>query len=163
MIEGEDVDAQTQLRAIAVAEPGTYILFEDIIAAIGSFALTVDSFTKQRAIHELIMWLEGTGGDFPEQEEEAAAPVGRIFGTKEDPDRIELYPDADRKWHARLIDLDGNIINEIGQGDFNQQYVEQLAAEQYPHLTIHQMEAEDEDSTWQGKGLSPRLWRKQAD
>ena len=159
-VEGQDAETQVQLRAIGVQEPGTYILFEDMLAAIESFALSVDSFSKQRGIHELLTWLEGSGGQFFEEEEAEEKPVGRIFKTKADPERIELYPDADRKWHARLIDHDGNIIGEVNNGDFNQQFVEKDAAEKYPDLIIHQMESEDEDSTWHGKGLSPRLWKK---
>lgn len=162
MIEGEDSEAQVQLRAIAAPEPGMYVLFEDILEAIGSFALTVDSFKKQQAIHELIMWLEGSGGEFIETEEptEETPKFVKKFRTKEDPDRIELYPDADRKWHARLVDLDGNDIGEVNDGSFDREWVEKDASTQYPHLIIHQMEHEDEDSTWTGKGPSPRLWRK---
>ena len=161
IIEGQEEEAQIQLRAIAVQEPGTYILFEDIIEAIGSFALTVDTFKKQQGIHELISWLEGTGGNFyAEDEEEPNKPVGRIFKTRADAERIELYPDGDRKWHARLVDHDGNDIGEANGGSFDREWVEKDAAEQYPDLIIHQMESEDEDSTWMGKGPSPRLWKK---
>jgi len=160
-IEGEDVEAQVQLRAIGVQEPGTYILFEDMLDAIRSFALTVDSFKKQQGVHELISWLEGTGSAFFEgEEEEPEKPLGRIFKTKADAERIELFPDSDRKWHARLIDHDGNIIGEANNGSFDQQWVEKDAAEQYPDLIIHQMESEEEDSTWMGKGPSPRIWKK---
>lgn len=162
-IEGEDEEAQIQLRALAVAEPGTYILFEDMLDAIRSFALTVDTFKKQQGIHELIMWLEGTGGAFYEEEEEEEKVPLKIFKTKNDPERIELYPDSDRKWHARLIDHDGNVIGEANKGSFDREWVEKDAASQYPDLTIYQMESEDEDSTWKGKGLSPRLWKNQAD
>ena len=163
-VEGEDAEAQVQLRAIGVQEPGTYILFEDMLDAIRSFALSVDTFKKQQGIHELIQWLEGTASGFGDEEsfnvDEVAKPQGRIFKTKADPERIELYPDADRKWHARLIDHDGQIIGEVNNGSFDQQWVEKDAAEQYPELIIHQMETEDEDSTWMGKGPSPRIWQK---
>lgn len=161
-IEGEDTEGQVQLRAIAAPEPGTYILFEDILEAIGSFALTVDSFKKQQAIHELIMWLEGSGGEFVSDEEAPDQPQKFVkkFKTKDDPERLELYPDSDRKWHVRAIDHDGNIIGEINAGSFDREWVEKDAAEQYPDLIIHQMESEDEDSTWDHKGPSKRLWQK---
>jgi len=160
IVEGQDVDAQVQMRAIGVAEPGTYILFEDMLAAIESFALTLDSFAKQRGIHELLDWLEGTGGSFAEETEEPAKPVGRIFRTKDDPAKIELYPDGDRKWHARLVDLEGNDIGEANGGSFDRNWVEEDARQQYPDLEIIQMESEDDDSSWTGKGPSPRLWKK---
>ena len=165
-IEGEEenIEAQVQLRAIGVQEPGTYILFEDILDAIRSFALSVDNFKKQQGVHELIMWLEGTGAGFVEENEQI--PQGIVFSTKEslalgaDAERIELYPDADKKWHARLIDHSGQIIGDINSGSFDQQWVEKDAAEQYPDLIIHQMESEDEDSTWSYKGPSSRIWNK---
>jgi hypothetical protein len=162
-IEGEEetIEAQVQLRAIGVQEPGTYILFEDIMDAIRSFALSVDSFKKQQGVHELIMWLEGTGAGFAEEEQ---TQPGRIFPTKEsvevEAERIELYPDADKKWHARLIDHNGLIIGSVNGGSFDREWVETDAASQYPNLTIHQMEEESDDSTWTHKGPSKRLWNK---
>ncbi len=163
-IEGENQEeAQVQLRAVAVSEPGTYILFEDMLDAIRSFALSVDTFKKQQGIHELIEWLEGTGAAFYEEEgEDQAVPVKR-FKTRVDAERIELFPDGDRKWHARLIDHDGQVIGEANGGSFDREWVEQDAAAQYPDLIIYQMETENDDSTWQGKGPSPRLWQQNQD
>jgi hypothetical protein len=161
IIEGEE-DAQVQLRAIAAPEPGTYILFEDMLDAIRSFALSVDTFKKQQGIHELLQWLEATGDAFyegVEEEGQEAVPVKR-FKTRADAERIELYPDGDRKWHARLVDHDGNDIGEANGGSFDRDWVEKDASAQYPDLIIHQMEGEDEDSNWTGKGPSPRLWGK---
>ncbi len=160
IVEGGEEQEQVQLRAIAVQEPGTYILIEDILDAIMFFSVSLDSFQKQQAIHELVAWLEGIGTGFIEETEDEEKPIGRIFKTKDDPERIELYPDGDRKWHARLVDHDGNDIGEANGGSFDRSWVEKDAAERYPDLIIHQMEDEQEDSTWEGKGPSPRLWKK---
>jgi len=160
-IEGEEteVETQLQLRAIAVQEPGTYILFEDMLDAIRSFAFSVDTFAKQQGIHELIMWLEGTGAIFAED-----MPEEQMKGIKVDnAERIELYPDANKKWHARLIGINGEILGKVNDGSFDRDWVEQDIALKYPNIEIWQMEAEDEDSTWKGKGPSPRLWQRPQD
>ena len=163
MIEGE-TEAQVQLRAIGVQEPGTYILFEDFMDAIRSFALSVDNFKKQQGVHELIMWLEGTASEFGKNEETFDVDNFSKAVLKDklevDAERIELYPDADKKWHARTIDSNGHIIGDINDGSFDREWVEKDAAMQYPDLIIHQMESEDEDSTWNRKGPSPRIWNR---
>jgi hypothetical protein len=159
---------QLQMRAIGVQEPGTYILFEDIVDVIRSFALSVDDSRKRQGLLELIMWLEtGSMGlqepDVVKEDDLRASNVSkpvRKFRTKEDPDRIELYPDASRKWHARLVDLEGNVIGPVNDGSFDRNWVEKDAAEKYPELIIHQMESEQDDSTWDHKGPSKRLWDK---
>ena len=157
-IEGEET--QVQLRAIGVQEPGTYILFEDIMDAIRSFALSVDSFKKQQGVHELIMWLEGTSSGFTTEDQVQKNVIFPPEKLEIDAERIELYPDADRKWHARLIDYSGQIIGSVNDGSYDRTWVEEDAAEKYPNLVIWQMEAEDEDSTWTKKGPSSRLWNK---
>ena len=169
-VEGENVEeVQLQIRGIAVGEPGLYILFEDFLSAIGSYAFAADDPNKQRTIYELISWLEQTfiPGEEGNRANEGYDDVvvlqnqdgrGKIVSTIDDATRVELYPDADRKWHARLVDKNGLVIGRVNNGSFDRNWVEKDVAEKYPDLEIVQLESEDEDSTWTHKGPSKRLW-----
>lgn len=155
----EPEEVQVQLRGIAVGSPGTYILFEDFLDAIRAFAFAAEDSKKQQTIYELITWLESTfiGGEIlPEEDLE----TGKVLSTIGDAKRIELYPDADNKWHARLVDNNGLVIGEVNKGSFDRTWVEEDAALKYPKLEIVQLESEDEDSTWTHKGPSKRLWSR---
>lgn len=171
-VEGEaSEEVQLQIRGIAVGEPGVYILFEDFIETIRSYAFMADDPRKQQAVYELISWLEETLLQEPKRDssEEGYDDVvvlqnqqgrGKIISTIDDAERIELYPDADRKWQARLIDKNGLIIGKVNDGSFDRSFVEKDAAYKYPDLEIVQVESEDEDSTWTKKGPSKRLWNR---
>ncbi len=155
----EQEEVQLQLRGIAVSEPGTYILFEDFIDAIRTFAFSAADSKRQQAIYELINWLESTFIGDELYEDEDSLTVGKILHTV-DAERVELYPDTDRKWHGRIIDKNGNILGQVNDGDFNRDWVEKDIKNKYPDLEIVQLESEDEDSTWTIMGPSKRLWKK---
>lgn len=144
---------QLQMRGIAVSEPGVYILLDDFIDAIRSYAFGADDPKKQQAIYELIGWFEETDTLSAITEEDP-------LQIAEDADKIELYPDADGKWHSRLIDSNGNVMGQINDGSFDRNWVEQDTFEKYPDLEVIQLESENEDSTWKHMGPSKRLWSR---
>lgn len=163
----EQEEVQLQLRGIGVAEPGTYILFDDILETIRVYAFSAEDSKKQQTIYELINWLESIilsgevlEEDFEESISEIKSGRGVIVSTIDEAERIELYPDADSKWHARLIDKNGLIIGRVNDGSFDRDWVETDAAKKYPKLEIVQLESEEEDSTWTHKGPSKRLWNR---
>ena len=86
----------------------------------------------------------------------------------EDLNRIEIYPVGPEstarlpqeigKWAARRVDGQGGIVDQ-GASDTQQERTIDLARERWPGLEVYVLGAEIEDSTWEGVGPSPRLWR----
>ena len=144
-----------------IAAPGTYVLMEDVIAAIREYAQSLDDPHSGGIIHELATWLGG--GEHPRE----AVPLGMealgfepkttaVAGTDapplhpaEDSDpfdlehvyRVELYPhppdDPKPKWYARSVDNEGNIL-WTSNGAFDYEYVHKTATERWPGKPIFQ-------------------------
>jgi len=82
--------------------------------------------------------------------------------------RIELFPAGAEalgrlpqdqgKWIGRLISPDGSISEEA-PGDFDHDRALAQAEQLWPGLTVYELNAEHEDSTWDGAGPSPRIWQ----
>jgi hypothetical protein len=82
--------------------------------------------------------------------------------------RIELFPVGQEstsrlpeqigKWVGRKIGTDGRIEAEA-PGDFDHDRALKQAQELWPGLTVYELNAEIDDSTWEGSGPSPRLWQ----
>ena len=87
---------------------------------------------------------------------------------EQDLERIEVYPvglestarlpQEIGKWAARRVDGKG-VIREEGASDTQQNRAIDLARERWPGLEVYVVNAEIEDSTWEGVGPSPRLWQ----
>jgi hypothetical protein len=92
----------------------------------------------------------------------------RFVPGQEDLNRIEIYPVGPEstarlpqeigKWASRRVDGQGNVV-EQGASDTQQDRTIALANERWPDLEVYVLGAEIEDSTWEGVGPSPRLWR----
>lgn len=82
-------------------------------------------------------------------------------------ERIELFPagqesearlpDQIGKWIARRIDPEGRVAEE-SSGDFDHDRALAQAQQMWPGLPVYELNAEIDDSTWEGVGPSPRLW-----
>lgn len=92
---------------------------------------------------------------------------GKIPG-EADYTRIELFPAGAEslgrlpqdigKWMGRRIGPDGSVVEEA-PGDFSHDRALTQATELWPGLTVYELNAENEDSTWDGTGPSPRIWQ----
>jgi len=93
--------------------------------------------------------------------------VGASVEGAPDLSRIELFPIGQEstsrlpeqigKWVGRKIAPDGSIEAEA-PGDFDHDRALAQAQAMWPELTVYELNAEIEDSTWEGSGPSPRLW-----
>lgn len=82
--------------------------------------------------------------------------------------RIELFPagaeslarlpQEQGKWIGRRIAYDGSIAEEA-PGDFDHDTALAQATSLWPGLMVYELNAENEDSTWDGIGPSPRIWQ----
>lgn len=93
--------------------------------------------------------------------------TGATVESAPDLSRIELFPAGAEslgrlpqdqgKWIGRRINEDGSVAEEA-PGDFDHDRALAQAQELWPGLTVYELNAEHEDSTWEGVGPSPRLW-----
>ena len=82
--------------------------------------------------------------------------------------RIELFPagaeslarlpQEQGKWIGRRIAADGTVAEEA-PGDFDHDTALAQATGLWPGLMVYELNAENEDSTWDGIGPSPRIWQ----
>ena len=82
--------------------------------------------------------------------------------------RIELFPagaeslarlpQEQGKWIGRRIAPDGTVAEEA-PGDFDHDTALAQATGLWPGLMVYELNAENEDSTWDGIGPSPRIWQ----
>lgn len=92
---------------------------------------------------------------------------GKVEG-ETDYSRIELFPAGPEslgrlpqdqgKWIGRRIAADGSIAEEA-PGDFDHDNALRQAEQMWRGLTVYELNAENEDSTWDGTGPSPRIWQ----
>lgn len=61
--------------------------------------------------------------------------------------RVEVYPDAEGRWHARPVDAGGNIL-AVTEGSFDRDYVESDAAERWPSKEQFELGDSMGDSLW---------------
>lgn len=141
------------IRGFQTQAVGTYVLMDDVIAAIREYAQSLDDPHSGGLIHDLATWLDG--GQHP-LEEGPVQEIKDIFGAEESDatdvvDRIEVYPDPPDdprpKWYARTVDTSGYII-KVTSGSFDQSWVIENAEERWPGRPIHLLKHAGEDSKW---------------
>lgn len=76
------------------------------------------------------------------------------------PESLGRLPEDHGKWIGRRIGSQGEIVG-YSTGDFNHDAAMAHAQELWPGLTVYELNAENEDSTWEGHGPSPRMWQGQ--
>ena len=139
----------TEIRGIPVEVAGTYVLMEDVVAALNEYATSVDSL----AVREAAQWLEAGVPD-PLTRDGTSEPD--VYGAEPDDvsegvDRIEIYPDNPDdprpRWHARSIDTGGYILKTTA-GSFDQAWVIENAQERWPGIPVHLLKHAGEDSKW---------------
>lgn len=92
---------------------------------------------------------------------EGAPDLSRIEMFPAGPESESRLPQDIGKWIGRRINPDGSIAEEAS-GDFDYERALHQAQDLWPGLTVYELRAENEDSTWDGSGPSPRLWQKMA-
>src|SRR5262245_38712312 len=145
----------TEIRGFPVVQAGTYVLMDDVVAALKEYAESVDSL----AVAEAAQWLEA-GLPAPAVTIDGTAEEGpsepSVFGAEPDDvsegvDRVEIFPDNPDdprpRWHARSIDTGGYILKTTN-GSFDQARVIQNAEERWPGIPIHLLKHAGEDSKW---------------
>lgn len=148
----EPLGQPQQMRGFVLERPGTYVLLEDIVAALYLYADPMSNEINEddsNVVHAAADWLsagiepvQDPGRPSPETEE-ALRPIEQFGPVVE---RVELYPDENGKWHTRSISPDGLIL-KVTSGDFNKGYVERDAGERWPGITIYEVQNESDDST----------------
>ena len=157
----------TEIRGLQVLAEGTYVLMEDVVAAIREYAQSLDDPNLGGCIHDLASWLIG---EEPNVFESEIAAVGHepitpaLTGTEvhgaesddviPDVDRIEVYPvETERglRWHARSIDTGGFILKTTN-GSFDQTWVISNAEERWPGIPVHVVSSASDDSKWTEDG-----------
>lgn len=73
------------------------------------------------------------------------------------PESLGRLPQEQGKWIGRRIATDGSIAEEA-PGDFDHDNALRQAEQMWRGLTVYELNAENEDSTWDGTGPSPRMW-----
>ena len=134
----------TDIRGFLVTANGTYVLMDDVVAAIREYAQSLEDANDGAAVHALAGWL--VGGD-PEPVEVHGAEADDVTL---DVDRVEVYPvetPSGLRWHARSIDTGGFILKTTG-GSFDQEWVIRNAAERWPGVNVHLLSQAGEDSKW---------------
>ena len=153
----------TEIRGFPVTEAGTYVLIDDVVAAIRECAQAQDDPNAGALIHDLASWLDS---GLPETQEETPAPEVH----EAEPDdvtngvaRVEIFPDNPDdprpKWHARTVDTSGFIIKTTN-GSYDQEWVIQNAQERFPGIEIYLLRHAGEDSKWtedQHRGAFPSM------
>jgi hypothetical protein len=161
-------EEQVQMRGFSIPIRGTYVLIDDVIVAIRSFAQSLDDPELGAFAHEIANWISGGippevdssphVGVAPQPLEQIgeAGDTPEVFGAEDgddspDVDRVEIYPDPPDdprpKWYARSIDTGGYII-KVTNGSFDQEWVIQNAQERWPGKSIHLLKNAGDDSKW---------------
>lgn len=171
---------QLAIRGFQMPVAGTYVLLEDVVGAIRSYAQSLDDANDGALIHELGSWLsQSLPPAVDEPIESVELESVEVYGAEDidesrDLDRIEIYPDPPDdprpKWYARMIDT-GGFIMRTTNGSFDQEWVIQNAQERWPGKSIHLLKNAGEDSKWTEdatRGVFPskgppirRLWANQ--
>jgi len=151
----------TEIRGFPVTDAGTYVLIDDVVAAIREYAQAQEDPNSGALIHDLASWIGGGVPDDPEAEPEVfeAEPDDVTNGVA----RVEIFPDNPDdprpRWHARTIDTSGYIIKTTN-GSFDQEWVIQNAQERFPGIEIYLLRHAGEDSKWKedaSRGAFPSL------
>jgi len=147
----------TEIRGIPVTAPGTYVLLEDVVAAIREYAQAQDDPNAGALIHDLASWLDGGVPEAPESTSfQVQDEMNEVHGAEHDDvtegvARVEIYPDNPDdprpKWYARTVDTSGYIIKTTN-GSFDQSWVIQNAEERFPGIPVHVLRHAGEDSKW---------------
>jgi len=155
----------TEIRGIPVVATGTYVLLEDVVAAIREYAQAQDDPNAGALVHDLASWLDAGRPDELElaasqatsvEEAESIKAAAEVHGAEHDDvtegvARVEIYPDNPDdprpKWYARTVDTAGYIIKTTN-GSFDQAWVIQNAEERFPGIPIHLLKHAGEDSKW---------------
>lgn len=146
----------TEIRGIPVQAPGTYVLMEDVVAAIREYAQAQDDPNAGALVHDLATWLDGGVPEEVQKQEVIQEIVQEIFGAEADDvtngvARVEVYPDNPDdprpRWHARTVDTSGYIIKTTA-GSFDQAWVIQNAQERFPGIEVFVLRHAGEDSKW---------------
>jgi len=163
----------TEIRGFPVTAAGTYVLFEDVVAAIREYAQSLDDPQDGAAIHALAAWLSSGMEVEPQRAQDTAqalveAMPPEVFEAEPDDvtngvARVEIFPDNPDdprpRWHARTIDTSGYIIKTTN-GSFDQEWVIQNAQERFPGIEIYLLRHAGEDSKWtedQHRGVFPSM------
>jgi len=93
---------------------------------------------------------------------EGATDLSRIEMFPAGPESEARLPQDIGKWIGRRINSDGSVAEEA-PGDFDYERALHQAQGLWPGLTVYELRAENEDSTWDGTGPSPRLWQRAID
>ena len=128
------------------ADGATYVRLSDIVGAVELYASTVE-MPERGLVMDIARWLAAS--DTAEAEEDPGVAV-----------RVEVFPDADGKWHARSIAENGQIL-KVTNGSFDEHYVIKDASDRWPGLQIYRIQHEEQDTMWQQAGRfgpSHRLW-----
>ena len=144
---------QIQMRGFPVPITGTYVLLDDVISALRSYAQAYE----ESAVDEAATWLgSGRSSLLPPYGEQLPVPqleqVSVESGSDPDVDRIEVYPDdpdAIRpRWIARACDATGKILHNTN-GSFDQEYVIRDAGERWPGAPVHLVADYSHDTVWE--------------
>jgi len=130
------------VRALDIPLAGHWLYADDVVDLLRAYAGVVGGEAAEALTDVADTW------DRPKRDSSDTA----------EPTRVELYPDASGKWIARSVDIKGRV-QEWLEGDFNIRNVELQIEQRWPGLPIYQLQSENDDSTWEGLGPSPRLWR----
>lgn len=84
--------------------------------------------------------------------------TGAVVEGESDLSRIEFYLDDDQKWRGRRIAPDG-LVTDVAPGDFSHDGALRQAQALWPGLTVYELQSPQDDSTWEGHGPSPRVWK----
>ena len=148
MADRELAAVVTEIRGMPVVAAGTYVLLEDVVAAIREYAQAQDDPNAGALVHDLATWLDAG------QPEPVAAPEvhgAEVDDVTEGVARVEIYPDNPDdprpKWYARTVDTAGYIIKTTN-GSFDQAWVISNAEERFPGVPIHLLKHAGEDSKW---------------
>jgi len=153
----------TEIRGFPVVAAGTYVLMEDVVAAIREYAQAQDDPNDGALIHDLATWMDAGlphPQSYPEtmgHEPITAAVAGtEIHGAEIDDvtegvARVEIFPDNPDdprpRWHARTVDTSGYIIKTTA-GSFDQAWVIENAQERFPGIEVFVLRHAGEDSKW---------------
>jgi len=175
---------EAMMNGFQVQVEGTYVLLDDVVAAVRAYAQSLSDPDQGALIHELASWFASGEpaplryGEPVHEVAEAEAEPEEVYGWEPEDshpgvERVEIYPeppdDPSPKWYARSIDTGGHIL-KVTNGSFDQEWVIRNAQERWPGLDIHMLKDASEDSKWAEdgtRGVFPskgppvrRLWAK---
>jgi len=144
----------TEIRGIPVQAPGTYVLLEDVVAAVREYAQAQDDPNAGALVHDLATWLDGGLPPHPHEQSPPSQPEvhgAEIDDVTEGVARVEIYPDNPDdprpKWYARTVDTGGYILKTTN-GSFDQEWVIKNAEERFLGIQIYLLNHAGEDSKW---------------